>query len=300
MSIAILENPRLTLKVLLRNPASAFGLIIITLFIVWSIIEGSLQVVGTLTRHPSLGWVLLPYNPLAVNLMASNEPPSIHHLLGTNAEGQDILSRILYAAPIDASVSIVTVFSAIAIGGVLGMIAGYYGGWIDEVIGRVTDAFLSIPGLILLLALTILIGSGYFQSMIALIIVWWPIYARLSRAQTLEIKSRYFIDSARLSGLGDFLILIKHVFPNMIDPVLAYATLDFGNVILTYATLGFLGIGIKPPTPEWGEMVSAGLEELPGYWWTAIFPGLVITIVALSFALVGDGLQDILVGRINY
>ena len=300
MSVAILENPRLTLKVLLRNPASAFGLIIITLFIAWSIIEGSLQVVGTLTRHPSLGWVLLPYNPLAVNLMASNEPLSVHHLLGTNAEGQDILSRILYAAPIDASVSIVTVLSAIAIGGVPGMIAGYYGGWIDEVIGRVTDVFLSIPGLILLLALTILIGSGYFQSMIALMIVWWPIYARLSRAQTLEIKSRYFIDSAKLSGLSDFLILIKHVFPNMIDPVLAYATLDFGNVILTYATLGFLGIGIKPPTPEWGEMVSAGLEELPGYWWTAIFPGLVITIVALSFALVGDGLQDILVGRINY
>lgn len=300
MSVTIFENPKLTLRVLLRNPLSAVGTIIIVLFLAWSLIEGSLQIIGLVTRHPSLGWILLPHNPLAVNLAASNEPPSPKYLLGTNAEGQDILSRILYAAPIDASVGIVTVLSAIIIGGFLGILAGYYGGWIDEIISRITDAFLSIPGLILLLALTILIGSGYFQSMIALIIVWWPIYARLSRAQTLSIKGRYFIDSAKLSGLSDFQILIRHVLPNIIDPVLAYATLDFGNVILTYATLGFLGIGIKPPTPEWGEMVSAGLNELPAYWWTAIFPGLVITIVALSFALVGDGLQDILVGRVNY
>ncbi len=290
-----------TMYFILHSPQALTGLIIISLFIVWSIIEGSLQLIGAYTKKPYLGWILLPYNPMSPpNYLISLSPPSWSHVFGTNLEGQDIFSRILYAAPRDAFASLAVVFMAIFIGGILGIFAGYYGGWMDEALMRLTDAFLAIPGLILAIALSILIGPGYYSVLIALTIVWWPIYARLFRGQALTLKYRGFVEVSRLYGESNLKILFKHIFPNSIDPIVAYAALDFGTVILTYSTLAFLGIGIQPPLPEWGSMASNGLSFFPKAWWYTFFPSFVILLIVISFILLGDKLQDIITGRLTY
>ncbi len=285
----------------IHDPQALIGLIIIALFIVWSIVEGSLQIIGGYLKDPALGWILLPHNPLAPpNAALSLKPPSLSYLFGTNLEGEDILSRILYAAPKDATAAFLVVGLAILFGGLLGTVAGYFGGWLDEALMRITDAFLAIPGLILAIALSILIGPGYYSVLIALTIVWWPIYARLFRGQTLTIKYRGYVEVSRLFGESSLKIIFKHVFPNAIDPVVAYAALDFGTVILTYSTLAFLGIGVQPPYPEWGAMASNGLSFFPGVWWYTLFPSLTILLVVISFILLGDRLQDIISGRLTY
>jgi len=277
------------------------GLVIILMFIAWSVIEGTLQILGIYLRNPALGWVLLPHNPLAApDYALSLKPPSLSYIFGTNLEGEDIFSRILYAAPKDAMAAFIVVFIAIMVGGLLGILAGYFGGWLDEALMRITDAFLAIPGLILAIALSILIGPGFDSVLIALIIVWWPIYARLFRGQTLTLKFRGFVEVSRLFGESHLKIIFKHIFPNAIDPIVAYAALDFGTVILTYSTLAFLGIGVQPPYPEWGSMASNGLSFFPGIWWYTFFPSATILLIVISFILLGDKLQDIISGRLTY
>jgi peptide/nickel transport system permease protein len=277
------------------------GLVIILMFIAWSVIEGTLQILGIYLRNPALGWMLLPHNPLAApDYALSLKPPSLSYIFGTNLEGEDIFSRILYAAPKDAMAAFIVVFIAIMVGGLLGTMAGYFGGWLDEALMRITDAFLAIPGLILAIALSILIGPGFYSVLIALTIVWWPIYARLFRGQTLTLKFRGFVEVSRLFGASHLKIIFKHIFPNAIDPIVAYAALDFGTVILTYSTLAFLGIGVQPPYPEWGSMASNGLSFFPGIWWYTFFPSATILLIVISFILLGDKLQDIISGRLTY
>jgi peptide/nickel transport system permease protein len=278
--------------------------VIIGFFFLTALVEGALQILGGYVRNASLGVILLPSNPLAINFHNSLVVPGLSHfpdgLLGYDYEGRSILSQLIFALPRDAVASVLVVGSAIVIGMALGIFAGYYGGWADEVLMRVTDAFLAFPAILLALALAILLGNGYTVVLVALVVIWWPTYARFFRAQTLTLKARGYVEASKLSGISSFRIMIRHIFPNAIDPIIAIATLDFGNVILTYSTLAFLGIGLEPGIPEWGSMTSDGLAYIPQIWWWALFPGLAIMTIVVCFSIVGDRIQDLVGGRLSY
>ncbi len=285
------------IKLLIKDKSAIIGLVIIVAFLGWSLIQGILEMLFGTT---GLAVALLPHNPFQIDLANSLKPPSTTYLLGTNVYGEDILSRMLFAMPRDAFISILVVFSGIIFGGIIGVIAGYRGKYTDEVAMRVTDAFLSLPALILVVAFSVLFGESLTGVLIALSIVWWPIYARFFRAQTLKIKNLDFVQASKLNHVSFISLFVKYLFRNSLDPVIAYAALDFGNVILTYSTLAFLGIGLEPPIPELGAMASHGVGVLPAGWWFAIFPGLAILIIVIGFVLVGDRMQDIISNRINY
>jgi peptide/nickel transport system permease protein len=288
-----------------RDRPTLVALVGIAIFVLWSIIEGGLQLAAGYGRgHASLGWLLLPSNPFPINFGLSLGAPTLAHfpvgIFGYNYQGESILSEILYAAPRDAMAAILVVASAIVVGMLLGITAGYVGGWADEILMRITDAFLAFPALILAIALSLILGSGFTVVLITLVIIWWPTYARFFRAQSLSLKARGYVEASKLSGLSSFRIMMRHIFPNSVDPIIAIATLDFGNVILTYSVLAFLGIGVQVGIPEWGSMASFGLAYLPHVWWYAFFPGLVIMIVVVLFSIVGDRLQDLVGGRLSY
>jgi peptide/nickel transport system permease protein len=217
--------------------------------------------------------------------------------MGTDDLGRDIFSRVLYAAPTDAGISIIVVVGGLLVGGLLGLPAGYFGRAVDEVNMRVTDLFLAFPALILALVIEATLGRQVVYAIVALIVVWWPSYARLSRAEALKVKTRKYVDAALLCGLSDFQIMARHFVRPSLNTLVSYATIDLGNVVLVYSILSFLGLGAQPPAPEWGSMVASGLEYFPHWWWYSIFPGLVITVVVIGAALLGDGLRDMLAGE---
>ncbi len=165
---------------------------------------------------------------------------------------------------------------------------------------RLTDAFLALPAIVLAITISVLIGGGYTSLLVALTVIWWPTYARFFRAQALTLRNKGYIEASKLSGSGWLRILVKHIIPNSVDPIIAYATLDMGTVILTFATLAFLGIGVSSSYPEWGFMSSSGLNFFPQQWWWSIIPGVVIAVVVVAFTLAGDRLQDLIGGRITY
>lgn len=290
------------LRLISKDPAGLVGLIIVSAFIIWSLIQGILEVLASELRDPKLGYILLPYNPFIQNPGGAFQPPSWAHLMGTNYLGQDILSRILYSIPYSAAYpAFLVVFSAILIGAFLGITAGYMGGWWDEVLMRITDAFFAVPGIVLAIVVSVLLRASFTGMIYSFIIVWWPIYARLFRAETLRVKAMDYVAAAQLYGVSKIRLFFKYLFLNTIDPIIAYAMLDFGNVILAAAILNFIGIGLQPGLPILGEMASDGIQwGFPKYWWWAIFPSLVILIIALGFVLLGDRLQDIIGGRAAY
>jgi peptide/nickel transport system permease protein len=291
------------LRFIMKDRAALCGLVIVGAFLLFGLVEGIMQQLAVTLRHPEYGWMLLPSNPLALNLRNSLAPPSLASLdsiFGYSYEGQSIFSGILYATPRDALASILVVASGILIGLFVGIPAGYVGGWTDEILMRVTDAFLAFPFLVLAIAFAVILGSGYSVVLLVLVIVWWPTYARYFRAQAIALKSRGFVEASKLSGVSSFRIMIRHIFPNAIDPVIAQATLDFGTVIVVYSTLAFLGIGLSPGVPEWGAMTSEGLPFFPNVWWWSVVPGLVITVIVIAFTLIGDRIQDLVGGRITY
>ena len=299
---------RFYLSYMAKDKPALAGMVIVAIFLIWAFIEWVMQELGAVLGKPSLGYALLPSNPIALNFNEKLLPPSLSHfplfIMGTNFQGQSILSQILFAAPHDAIASILIVGSAIVFGMLFGTTAGFVGGWTDEAIMRITDAFLSLPGLVLAITVSVILGvngsSGFVSVLVALTIIWWPTYARFFRAQALAIRNTAYVESSRLSGSGRIRILLRHIIPNSIDPIVAYATLDLGTVILTYATLAFLGIGLDINYPEWGAISSQGLGFFPVDWWWAIMPGIVITVVVVAFTLVGDRLQDLVVGRMTY
>ena len=294
---------RFVFRFLRKDRASLVSMSLLGLFFGFSAIEGLLQVIGGYMKMKSLGWILLPSNPLVLNYPLGLAPPSFNSLaslLGYDNTGKSILSQILYAAPRDAAAAVIVVGSAILIGMILGITAGYVGGWADEILMRVTDAFLAFPAIFLAIALAILLGNGYEVVLIALTVVWWPTYARFFRAQTLREKSRGYVDASKLSGIGPLRIMWRHIFPNAIDPIIAIASLDLGNVILTYSTLAFIGIGLQLGIPEWGSMTSNGLAFLPSVWWYTLFPALAIMGVVVCFSIIGDRIQDLVGGRLSY
>ncbi|GHC78307.1 ABC transporter permease [Limoniibacter endophyticus] len=220
--------------------------------------------------------------------------PGSDYWFGTNALGQDMFSLTLVGAQVSLFSGLAVVVIAIVVGGIIGAIAGYFGGWIDEILMRITDLLLTIPSLILAMAVAAALGTGVGNMIIAIAITWWPAYARLVRGEVLGKKEEQFITAAKALGAGWPRILGRHILPNIVSPIIVKASLDMGFAILTVASLGFVGIGVKAPTPEWGTLLSIARADMPDYWWTAVFPGMAIFIAVLAFNLLGDGLRDVM------
>ena len=276
---------KLTLSILYHDPPSLAGMIIIGAFFLI-----------VLVSYFDLS-LLTPYNPDALNFPARNLPPSLAHLFGTDFEGRDVFARSMAALPLDIFIPFVIVGVGVGIGFTLGLIAGYFGGWIEEITLRVTDLFLAFPVVILALTIAAVLGQGdinlrIYYSMLALIVVSWPFYTRIARAQVLQVRSLPYVTAAKTSGISSFRIIRRHILPQVSPVVIAYATLDMGAVIITYSVFAFFGLGAVPPTPELGQMVYDGLSALPGNWWWSVFPGIILALLALGFSLIGEGLRD--------
>jgi len=220
--------------------------------------------------------------------------PSLTHLFGTDQVGRDVFSRVLYGARISPVIALVVLLLACAAGVPLGVAAGYFGGAADEVIMRVTDVFLAFPSLLLALAFVAVLPASLTVVTIAIAITWWPWYARLIRGQAASVAGRPYVEACRALGIPRWRILLRHVLPNSVTPLIVQVSLDAGGVILTISALSFLGLGAQDPVPEWGLMVAEGENYFTTGWWLVTFPGLAILITALAFNLLGDGLRDAL------
>jgi peptide/nickel transport system permease protein len=228
----------------------------------------------------------------ATHPFAVLHPPSAQHWFGTDDVGRDILSRVLYGARISPVIALVVLAIACAIGVPLGLAAGYFGGWLDEAIMRVTDVFLAFPPLLLALAFAAVLPASLTTVIVAIAITWWPWYTRLIRGQAASVAGRPYIESCRALGISRWRILARHVLPNSVTPLIVQVSLDVGGVILTASALSFLGLGPQDPTPDWGLMVSEGQAYFTTAWWVVTFPGIAILVTAFAFNLLGDGLRD--------
>ncbi len=239
--------------------------------------------------------LLAPHDPITQDLSRRLLPPlTAGNALGTDDFGRDILSRILYGSRTTLYIVMLVILTAPVVGLVIGTVAGYFGGWIDTILMRLTDIFLAFPKLILALALVAVLGPGMENAVLAIALTSWPPYARVARAETLTVRSSDYIAAVKLQGAGSIRIIWGHIIPMCLPSVIVRVTLDMAGVILTAAGLGFLGLGVQPPLPEWGLMISAGRKYLFEQWWVATMPGLAIFIVSLGFNLLGDGLRDVL------
>lgn len=262
-----------------RNPLAMVGLAIITALLVMAAFAP---------------W-LATHDPLAQNLGNRLLPPGTPgHWLGTDDFGRDIWSRIVYGSRITLYIVTLVAITAPVLGLLIGTVSGYFGGWVDQLLMRITDIFLAFPRLILALALVAVLGPGIENAVLAIALTAWPPYARVARAETLTVRTSDYIAAVRLQGAGSGRIIWGHVMPMCLPSVIIRVTLDMAGVILIAAGLGFLGLGVQPPTPEWGLMISSGRKFLFEQWWVATMPGLAIFIVSLGFNLLGDGLRDVL------
>ena len=238
---------------------------------------------------------LAPHSPIRQNLAMRLQPPLTDgYWLGTDHLGRDILSRLIHGSRVTLFIVGTVALIAPVIGLLIGTVAGYAGGWVDQVLMRVTDIFLAFPKLILALAFVAALGAGIGNAVLALALTAWPPYARLARAETLTIRNADYIAAARLQGAGPMRLLVGHIWPLCISSLIVRVALDMAGIILSAAGLGFLGLGAQPPLPEWGAMISDGRTYILDFWWVAAMPGLAIFIVSLAFNLLGDGLRDVL------
>lgn len=263
-----------------RNKLAMLGLGIVMLLIVIAIFAN----------------VIAPYDPLKGGDLRTERllPPSWEHLMGTDDQARDIFSRIVHGSRVTLMVVALVAIIATPIGLAVGTTAGYFGGWVDTVLMRITDIFLAFPRLILALAFVAALGPGIENAIIAIAITSWPPYARLARAETLTIRDADYIAAIRLQGARSPRIIMGHVVPLCLSSVIVRVTLDMAGIILTAAGLGFLGLGAQPPQPEWGAMIAAGRRFMIDFWWVATMPGIAIFAVSLGFNLLGDGLRDVL------
>ncbi|WP_417843943.1 nickel transporter permease [Thalassospira sp.] len=238
--------------------------------------------------------LLAPYNPLAADLTNRIQPPSAAHWFGTDQLGRDILSRLIYGAQYTLLIVGLVAVTAAPIGLLIGTAAGFFGGWVDATLMRITDIFLAFPKLILALAFVSALGPGIENAILAIAITAWPPYARIARAETIMVRNSDYIQAARLQGVSNTGLIIGHIIPMCISSLVVRVTLDMAGMILIAAGLGFLGLGAQPPMPEWGAMVSEGRQFLLQQWWVSTVPGLAIFVVSLGFNLLGDGLRDVL------
>ena len=235
--------------------------------------------------------LIAPYSPTAVDVTARLLRPGAAHWLGTDELGRDVLSRLIYGARISLMTGIVVVVFGAALGTLVGGVAAFAGGRIENAIMRFTDLVLCFPPIILALAIAAALGIGTLNTIVAMLVVWWPKFARLARSLVLQQRSREYVEAAVVAGYGPGRILGRHIIPNAIGPLVVLVTLDVGNAIITFAGLSFLGLGVVPPTPEWGSMVADG-RQLVAQWWVAAFPGLAILTIVLGFNFLGDGIRD--------
>jgi peptide/nickel transport system permease protein len=222
------------------------------------------------------------------------QAPSLHHLFGTDQVGRDVFTRVLYGARVSPLIALFVLVIACVVGIPLGVVAGYFGGVLDEVIMRVTDVFLAFPSLLLSLAFAAVLPPSLTSLTIAIAITWWPWYTRLIRGQAASVAGRPYVESCRALGIPAWRILLRHVLPNAVTPLIVQVSLDFGGVILTASALSFLGLGAQDPTPDWGLLVAEGQNYFTTQWWLVTYPGLAILLTALAFNLLGDGLRDVL------
>jgi peptide/nickel transport system permease protein len=265
------------LRIKNKNPGLVFSAGILILFILAALFAG----------------YIAPHNPEKANLELRLKEPCKEFPLGTDDLGRCILSRIIFGARVSLSVGLLVVSSSLALGLAIGTLSGYYGGWVDEIVMRVVDAFLAFPSLLLALGIAGLFGAGFMNMVIALIVVDWASYARLARSSVIAVKEQEYIKAAKGLGAGDLHVILRHVIPNVISPLIVMATMGMGYVILSAAGLSFLGFGVQSPIPEWGSMLSEGKIYIRSAPYVMIFPGLAIMLAVLAFNYLGDGLRDL-------
>ena len=277
------SRPLLKRSILLlqRRPVLVFSLVVLVGLIVLTF----------------LGEQLAPYDPLGVNLPEKLKPPGVTHIMGTDDMGRDVLSRIMAGTRLSTATIVVIMSSSLVIGILVGTVAGYVGGKLDEGLMRLTEVFLAFPALILALAIVAALGPSLVNAMLAISIVWWPWYARMVRGQVLAVKENQYVEAARAIGASGFRVVVRHILPNCMMPIIIQASMDMGSALVTTAGLSFIGMGAQAPTPEWGAMVGVGRRYLLSAWWISTFPGLAIFVTILGLNLLGDTLQDILWSR---
>jgi peptide/nickel transport system permease protein len=249
----------------------------------------------TLVLVAVLGAWLVPYDPLVSDTTRTLEPPSRHHWFGTDQLGRDILSRVVVATRLDLAISLSAVTLSFAVGSLFGACAGFFGGWTDRIVTRITDTIMAFPLFVLAMGIVAALGNTLANIVYATAIINLPFYARMARAEVNVRREAGFVDAARLSGNGAARILAVHVFPNCLPPMMVQASLNLGWAILNAAGLSFIGLGVRPPTPEWGIMVAEGAAFIvSGEWWIALFPGLALMLAVFCFNLLGDGLRDMI------
>ncbi len=268
---------------LLRNKGALAGLTILVLMVLAAIFA------PLITR----------YDPIVIDPPQRTQPPSRDHLLGTDAFGRDIYTRVVYGARISLPVGLVAVSIAATVGAILGLIAGYYGRWADGIIMRIIDIMLAFPNIMLALVIVAILGPSIRNVMIAVGIGEIPRYTRLIRGQVLSARELLYVEAAKVIGVPTSKIMYRHILPNVVSPVIVLGTLSVGSAILAAAGLSFLGLGAQPPRPEWGSMLADGRQFLSSHWWVATMPGIAIALTVLSINMFGDGLRDILDPRIR-
>jgi len=271
------------LRRLRKNKAAMFGLFVI---------------VGLILMAITAPWIA-PYGYDDQNLAEANQFPNAAHWMGTDNFGRDMLSRIIYGARISIQVGFIAVGIGAAIGGTLGAIAAFYGGHTDNIIMRLIDVLLAIPNILLAISISAALGPGLTNAMIAVGVGTMPTYARVVRASVLTVKEQEYIEAARCIGAKNWRIIAKHIIPNAMAPIIVQATLGVASAILSAASLSFIGLGIQPPVPEWGAMLSAGRQYIRDYWHIVTFPGLAIMLTIFALNLLGDGLRDALDPRLK-
>jgi peptide/nickel transport system permease protein len=260
-----------------RNGLAVAGLVIVVILLAMAI----------------FGPVIAPYKPDVTNFQLPMHPPGPGHWLGTDELGRDLLSRILYGSQESLASGLLVVVLAMVIGVPLGLLAGYAGGWTDEIIMRVMDAWLAFPGLVLAMAIAFVLGPSLINAIIAIVVVSIPGYARITRGQAMTLKNREYVDAARAVGASPFRIMMRHILANAATPIVVVATLNVGGAILAIASLSFLGLGPPPPAPDWGAMVQEGANYLTMAPWISFFPGLAIFMAVMGFTILGDGIRDV-------
>ena len=278
----ILEDIKHSLYLWRRTPLAMIGTVMIVIFLLVAIFA------PLLATHK-------PFAQDNKHLL----PPSSEHFFGTDQYGRDIFSRVMYGARVEVKIICIVSVVSVGIGLLIGIPSGYFGGAVDQVLMRITDMFLAFPRLVLAMAFTAALGPNLTNTILAIGLVDWTLFARLARAETIKIKNQPYIEAVRAVGASKLRIMVLHVLPMAISPVIVQLTLRMGTIILTAAGLGFLGLGAQPPTPEWGAIVSDGRAYFIQQWWITTFPGLAIAIVVLGFNLLGDGIRDILDPRIR-
>ena len=266
-------------------------------YVLWR--RNRLMVLGTaiifgLLLVAALAPLLATHNPYEQILNDRLLAPSVTHWFGTDSLGRDIYSRVVYGARVTLTIALLVAAISTPLGMLMGIVAGYLGGMVDEILMRLADVFLAFPRLILAIAFAAALGAGVENAIIAIAIAHWPSYARLARAETLNVKNNDYIQAMRVLGADKVRIMAGHILPLTLSSIIVRMSLDMGTIILTAAGLGFLGLGAQPPMPEWGLMVSDGRQFLVDQWWVSTLPGLAILVVVMGFNLLGDGIRDVL------